>query len=181
MSARLETARRRSRTRLRPRGRRCRSRTGSACRRRSTGRSGPAASSCRNRALVSSAAPKPANMRIVHRRPAVAGRMDAAGERRLAGEPDGPERIRGRGPRAIQALDGGVADRREPVPPFGRPGERGAQALLLPGAATSGPLGRSVGHGRDSSTRSRPGPHVPTGGLRGSAGVGEPEEGALVE
>ena len=60
--------RRRSRTRPRPRGRPCRSRTGSACRRRSTARSGPAASSWRNRAFVSSAAPKPANMRIVQSR-----------------------------------------------------------------------------------------------------------------
>ena len=87
------------------------------------------------------------------------------------GKADGVEEVRlAERPRPVQAPDLGVGDRRDACPALGRPLERGSQALGLPGASTSGPLGRSVGHGGDSSTgvrrgRSGVGLRAPTAGL----------------
>ena len=130
MSARLRDRRRRtSRTRPRPRGRRCRSRTGSACRRRSTGRSGRRRGAGGTGRSCPRPRRSPANMRIVHRRLTVAGRVDAAGERRLARA--SRRRAAGRspasdhGPYSRSIVD--VADRREAWASLGRASSAGSR------------------------------------------------------
>ena len=90
---------------------------------------------------------------------AVAGRMDAPRERRLARQTDARLGVVAERPRAVQPIDREVADRREPGLAFGRPAERRIETLALPGLVPRRRIGRRrpggsvgpVGHGRDSS------------------------------
>ena len=93
----------------------------------------------------------------------IAGRVDAAGERRIARQADAGLGVLRQRPRPVQPLDGHVADRREARLALGRAAERRIEALGFPGGAARRDVGRlrrrPIGHGADSSTgrrRSRP-------------------------